>query len=62
MCVAGRIELIQEIDGAARRIRLEAGEYAINAPGVWHTAEVDPAVPTTCLFVTAGAGTETRPR
>ncbi|MCU0274458.1 MAG: cupin domain-containing protein [Acidimicrobiales bacterium] len=62
VCVAGRIELVQELDGAERRIRLEAGEYAINPPGVWHTADVDPAVPTTCLFVTAGSGTETRPR
>lgn len=62
VCVAGCIELVQEIDGVERRVRLEAGEYAINPPGVWHTADVEPAVPTTCLFITAGSGTETRPR
>jgi quercetin dioxygenase-like cupin family protein len=62
VCVRGRIELVQEIDGAERRIRLGAGEYAINPPGVWHTADVDPAAPATCVFITAGSGTQVRER
>ena len=39
---------------------LGPGQYAINKPGVWHTA--DAAESATVLFITAGAGTEHRPR
>lgn len=60
LCTAGSVTLIQEIDGAEQRTELSAGEYAINAPGVWHTADADG--PTTVLFITAGLGTEHRPR
>lgn len=57
---AGSMVLIQEIDGAERRLELSAGMAAINPPGVWHTADVDGEV--TALFITAGAGTAHRPR
>lgn len=60
VCTAGVITLTQEIDGQEQRVTLRAGEYAINDPGVWHTADVD--APATALFITAGAGTEMRPR
>lgn len=60
LCVAGSIELVQEIDGAEVNTTLAVGEYAINAPGTWHTANVQ--AKTTCVFITAGAGTEHRPR
>ncbi|MCB9567892.1 MAG: cupin domain-containing protein [Myxococcales bacterium] len=60
VCVAGEIVLIQEIDGALKRITLGPGEAAINPPGVWHTADV--AAQATALFITAGVGTEIRPR
>lgn len=60
VCTAGTLTLIQEIDGQERRVVLQPGEYAINDPGVWHTAEVDG--PATALFITAGMGTEMRPR
>lgn len=60
VCTAGTITLIQEVDGAERRLTLGPGEAAINPPGVWHTADVDGAA--TALFVTAGEGTEHRPR
>jgi hypothetical protein len=46
--------------GAPRRVVLGPGEFAINDPGVWHTADVD--APATALFITAGVGTEVRPR
>lgn len=36
------------------------GEYAINPPGVWHTADVEGEA--TALFITAGLGTEARAR
>jgi len=60
VCTAGEITLIQEIDGQEKRTTLHPGEYAINEPGVWHTADV--AKSATCLFITAGTGTQGRPR
>jgi mannose-6-phosphate isomerase-like protein (cupin superfamily) len=61
VCLAGALTLHQEFaDGGRASIRLIAGEYAINPPGVWHTADIaDSAV---ALFITAGLGTEHRPR
>jgi quercetin dioxygenase-like cupin family protein len=61
VCTAGRITLIQELaDGSTERVTIGAGEYAINPPGIWHTADVDGEA--TALFITAGLGTENRPR
>lgn len=60
VCTAGEITLIQEVDGEQRRVVLRPGEYAINDPGVWHTADVSGSA--TALFITAGMGTEHRPR
>lgn len=60
LCLEGTLTLIQERDGEQVRTTLNAGDYAINPPGVWHTADVDG--PTAALFITAGLGTEHRPR
>jgi quercetin dioxygenase-like cupin family protein len=60
LCTAGELTLVQEIDGREVRTRLAAGEYAINAPGTWHTADAD--APVTAVFITAGMGTQNRPR
>lgn len=61
LCLEGSITLHQEDpDGTTRTLRLEPGEYAINAPGVWHTADVETTA--TALFITAGLGTDHRPR
>ena len=60
VCVAGLITLVQELDGEEVRTTLRPGEYAINLPGVWHTADVESTA--TALFITAGAGTEIRAR
>lgn len=61
ICVEGRMTLIQEgSDGTTRRVTLDPGEYAINAPGVWHTADVEKRA--TAIFITAGEGTQHRPR
>ncbi len=60
VCTAGEITLIQEIDDAQIRVTLKPGEYIINAPGVWHTADVTGEA--TALFITAGEGTEHRLR
>lgn len=60
LCTAGEMTLVQEVDGEAKRVRLTAGEYATNPPGVWHTAEVRGSA--TAVFITAGLGTQHRPR
>ncbi|HKU38366.1 MAG TPA: hypothetical protein VJR89_09470 [Polyangiales bacterium] len=60
VCTAGQITLIQLIDGDDVPTTLNAGEYAINKPGVWHTADIDDHA--TALFITAGAGTQHKRR
>ena len=60
VCIDGLMTLIQEIDGEHVRTSLSPGEYAINPPGVWHTADVPEHA--TGFFVTCGAGTQGRPR
>lgn len=61
LCVAGTIDLRQELpDGAETTTTLRAGQYAVNAPGVWHTADVEGSA--TVVFITAGVGTEHRSR
>jgi hypothetical protein len=61
LCTAGEISLIQEAtDGSATRVTLGPSQYAINQPGVWHTADIETQA--TALFITAGLGTEHRPR
>ena len=60
ICTEGEITLVQEIDGKEVRTTLRPGEYAINPPGVWHTADVNGRA--TAVFITAGAGTQGRPR
>jgi uncharacterized cupin superfamily protein len=60
LCTAGSITLIQEQDGKHVTTKLEPGDYAINPPGAWHTADV--AVSATAVFVTSGLGTQHRPR
>jgi quercetin dioxygenase-like cupin family protein len=60
ICTAGELTLVQEIDGSEVRTTLHPGEYAINPPGVWHTADVNGRA--TAMFITPGAGTQIRPR
>lgn len=61
VCVAGHIRLLQEReDGTVAAVDLQPGEYAINPPGVWHTADVTDGA--TCIFITSGLGTDHRPR
>lgn len=60
VCIAGVIILHQEINGAVRTVRLSPGEAVVNPRGAWHTADVEGTA--TALFITAGAGTEGRPR
>ena len=61
LCTAGSLTLIQEKpDGSIATIKLEPGQYAVNEPGTWHTADIESDA--TAVFITAGMGTQHRPR
>lgn len=60
VCLSGRITLHQEVDGEAHSTELGPGQALVNPKGVWHTADTDG--PASALFVTAGKGTQHRPR
>ena len=60
ICTAGEITLIQERKGQQNKTTLRPGDYAINEPGVWHTADVSHSA--TAIFITAGLGTQIRGR
>ncbi|HKX57411.1 MAG TPA: hypothetical protein VJN01_14975 [Xanthomonadales bacterium] len=61
LCTAGKMTLLPELpDGQVQKTVLGPGQYAINAPGVWHTADIEGEA--TAVFITAGMGTEHRPR
>lgn len=64
VCTAGRMTIIQELpDGSERSVTLGPGDYTINPPGVWHTADIAAEDgPATALFITPGTGTEHRQR
>lgn len=61
LCLEGAMTLHQEhADGSRASVAVGAGEYAINPPGTWHTADIEGRA--TAVFITAGLGTEHRPR
>jgi hypothetical protein len=61
LCTVGSITLHQEMpDGRRATTILLPRMYAINEPGTWHTADVGGT--TSVLFITAGMGTQHRPR
>jgi quercetin dioxygenase-like cupin family protein len=61
VCLKGAITLHRELaDGSMDSVNLGEGDYAINPPGAWHTADIEGKA--TALFITAGEGTEHRPR
>ena len=61
ICAHGVMILVQELaDGRQAHTALAAGDYAINPAGVWHTADI--AETATAIFITAGEGTQHRPR
>ncbi len=60
VCLSGRVDLIQDLDGRRRVVELHPGHAVVNPANVWHTADVHE--PGDGLFVTPGRGTEHRPR
>ena len=60
LCIVGTMTLHQQSEDGEQSVTLGPGDYAINGPGVWHTADV--AGEATALFVTAGEDTQHKPR
>lgn len=61
VCTRGSMTLHQEApDGVVTCTTLHEGDYAINDPGIWHTVDIEGEA--TALFITAGEGTQHRPR
>lgn len=60
VCLSGSVTVTRDTDGEPERVLLGPGEATINPAGVWHT--VDMAGPTSILTITAGLGTDHRPR
>ncbi len=61
LCIDGQMTLHQEhADGTIATVTIGPGEYVVNPPGCWHTSDVE--ADATALFITAGLGTEHRPR
>lgn len=61
LCLTGTMTLHQEMaDGTTATLTLNAGEYAVNPPGCWHTADIKGEA--SAFFITAGLGTEHRAR
>jgi mannose-6-phosphate isomerase-like protein (cupin superfamily) len=57
--ISGRVDVVQEVDGAERVVELRPGQAMVNPTNVWHTARVHE--PGRALFITPGAGTEHKP-
>ena len=61
LCTAGSMTLHQErADGSISTVTLRPGQYVVNEPGTWHTADVRNEA--TAVFITAGLGTTHRAR
>lgn len=60
VCVGGDITLHQEIGGAVRTVKRGLGDAVVTPCGVWHTADISASA--TALSITAGEGTQQRPR
>jgi uncharacterized cupin superfamily protein len=57
--LAGRVDVIQDLDGVEQVVELRPGHALVNPAGVWHTAQVHE--PGSALFITPGEGTEVKP-
>ncbi|WP_077799914.1 cupin domain-containing protein [Streptomyces sp. JHA26] len=60
VCLGGSVTVTRDVDGVPDRVLLGPGEATINPAGVWHA--VDMTGPTSVLTITAGLGTDHRPR
>jgi quercetin dioxygenase-like cupin family protein len=60
VCIAGTVTVVREARGTTEEVVLGAGEATVNPAGIWHAVDVDGSA--RILTITAGLGTEHRPR
>ncbi|MFF2190520.1 cupin domain-containing protein [Streptomyces sp. NPDC058155] len=60
VCLSGSVTVTRDVGGVPDRVVLGAGEATVNPAGAWHA--VDMAGPASILTITAGLGTDHRPR
>ncbi|ADI04269.1 hypothetical protein SBI_01148 [Streptomyces bingchenggensis BCW-1] len=60
VCLSGSVTVTRDLDGVPDRVLLGPGQATINPAGVWHA--VDMTGLTSILTITAGLGTDHRPR
>ncbi|KAB2588747.1 cupin domain-containing protein [Streptomyces arboris] len=60
VCLTGSVTVTRDVGGVPDRVVLGPGEATVNPAGTWHA--VDMAGPASILTVTAGLGTDHRPR
>ncbi|MET9817309.1 MULTISPECIES: cupin domain-containing protein [unclassified Streptomyces] len=60
ICLRGSVTVTRDVDGVPDRVVLGPGEATVNPAGTWHA--VDMTGPASILTITAGLGTDHRPR
>ncbi|MFE6930611.1 cupin domain-containing protein [Streptomyces sp. NPDC057699] len=60
VCLSGSVTVTRDVDGVPDSVVLGPGEATVNPAGAWHA--VDMTGPASILTVTAGLGTDHRPR
>lgn len=60
VCLRGSVTVTRDAEGVTDHVVLAPGEATVNPAGTWHA--VDMAGPATILTITAGLGTDHRPR
>ncbi|WP_026313956.1 cupin domain-containing protein [Actinomadura flavalba] len=60
VCLSGSATVTRDRDGVPERVLLGPGEATVNPAGVWHAVDLNG--PTSLLTITAGLGTDHRPR
>ncbi|MEV0528746.1 cupin domain-containing protein [Streptomyces sp. NPDC050439] len=60
VCLSGSVTVTRDVDGVHEQVVLGPGEATVNPAGTWHA--VDMTGPSTILTITAGLGTDHRPR
>ncbi|MFH8990037.1 cupin domain-containing protein [Streptomyces sp. NPDC017940] len=60
VCLSGSVTVTRDADGVPHHVVLGPGEATVNPTGAWHA--VDMREPSTILTITAGLGTDHRPR
>ncbi|MFD6988881.1 cupin domain-containing protein [Streptomyces sp. NPDC059943] len=60
VCLSGSVTVTRDVGGVPDSVVLGAGEATVNPAGAWHA--VDMAGPASILTITAGLGTDHRPR